>query len=299
MRVFVTGATGFIGSTIVQELIGAGHKVLGLARSESAAVWLRAVGAEVHRGSLEDLESLRTGAAAADSVIHTAFIHDFSKFQENCEIDRRAIESLGSALVGSDRLLIVTSGTGMGNAGPGHLVTENDAKVSSKVIPRAATEEAAASVADRGVRVAIVRLPQVHDTAKQGLVTYAIHVAREKGVSAYVGEGRNRWPAAHRIDTAHLYRLALEKAEAGVRYHAVAEEGVPARDIAETIGRGLNVPVVSIAPEEAAGHFGWLGAFVGWDMPASAAQTRKQLGWNPTGPGLIQDLEKMRYFEAR
>ena len=299
MRVFVTGATGFIGSTIVQELIGAGHKVLGLARSEPAAVWLKAVGAEVHRGSLEDLESLRTGAAAADSVIHTAFIHDFSKFQENCEIDRRAIEALGSALVGSDRLLIVTSGTGMGNAGPGRLVTENDAKVSSKVIPRAATEEAAASVADRGVRVAIVRLPQVHDTAKQGLVTYAIHLAREKGVSAYLGEGRNRWPAAHRIDTAHLYRLALEKAEAGVRYHAVAEEGVPVRDIAETIGRGLNVPVVSIAPEEAAGHFGWLGAFVGWDMPASSAQTRKQLGWNPTGPGLISDLENMRYFEAR
>lgn len=299
MRVFVTGATGFIGSTIVQELIGAGHKVLGLARSESAAVWLTAVGAEVHRGSLEDLESLRTGAAAADSVIHTAFIHDFSKFQENCEIDRRAIEALGSALVGSDRLLIVTSGTGMGNAGPGHLVTENDARVSSKVIPRAATEEAAAAVADRGVRVAIVRLPQVHDTAKQGLITYAIHLAREKGVSAYVGEGRNRWPAAHRIDTAHLYRLALEKAEAGVRYHAVAEEGVPVRDMAETIGQGLKVPVVSIAPEEAAGHFGWLGRFSGWDMPASSAQTRKQLGWNPTGPGLIQDLENMRYFEAR
>ena len=298
MRIFVTGATGFIGSAVVRELIDAGHQVLGLTRSDAGAKSLIAAGAQVHRGDLEDLESLRSGAAAADAVIHTAFIHDFSKFQENCEIDRRAIEALGDALVGSDRLLIVTSGTGMSSSGPGLPATENDPPVSSKVIPRGATEEAAAAVADRGVRVAIMRLPQVHDTVKQGLVTYTIRVAREKGVSAYVGDGLNRWPAAHRLDTARLYRLALEKAEAGARYHAVAEEGVPVREIAEVIGRGLKVPVVSLKPEDAVNHFGWLGLFVGWDIPASSAQTREKLGWNPTGPGLISDLENMRYFPA-
>lgn len=278
MRVFVTGATGFIGSTIVQELIHSGHQVLGLTRSDAGAQSLTAAGAKVHRGDLEDLESLRSGAAAADAVIHTAFIHDFSKYQENCEIDRRAIEALGDALVGSDRLLIVTSGTGMSSSGPGLPATENDPPVSSKVIPRGATEEAAASVAARGVRVATVRLPQVHDTVRQGLVTLSIQIARQKGVSAYVGDGRNRWPAAHRVDTAHLYRLALEKGDGGVRYHAVAEEGVPARDIAETVGRGLRVPVVSIAPEEAAGYFGWFAMFAQWDIPASSAQTREKLG---------------------
>jgi nucleoside-diphosphate-sugar epimerase len=298
MRVFVTGATGFIGSAIGQELIHAGHQVLGLTRSDAGAAALIAAGAQVHRGHLEDLESLRSGAAAADAVIHTAFIHDFSKFQENCEIDRRAIAALGDALAGSDKLLVVTSGTGMSSSGPGHRATENDPPVSSKVVPRAATEEAAAEVAARGVRVAVMRLPQVHDTVKQGLVTYAIQMAREKGVAAYVGDGLNRWPAAHRLDTAHLYRLALEKAEAGDRFHAVAEEGVPVRNIAEVIGRGLNVPVVSIAPEEAGKHFGWLAAFVGWDIPASSAQTREKLRWNPTGPGLIADLENMRYFPA-
>jgi len=208
------------------------------------------------------------------------------------------IEALGSALEGSNRLLVVTSGTGMASAGNGHLATENDAPVSSKVVPRAASEEAAASVAARGVRVAIVRLPQVHDTVKQGLVTYAIHLAREKGVSAYVGNGLNRWPAAHVLDTAHLYRLALEKTEQGGTYHAVAEEGVPVRDIAEVIGRGLKVPVVSIAPDQAAGHFGWLGAFAGWDVPAASVLTRARLGWNPTGPSLISDLENMRYSVA-
>lgn len=295
MHVFVTGATGFIGSAVVQELLHAGHQVLGLARSEAGARSLIAAGAEVHRGDLKDLESLRSGAAAADAVIHTAFVHDFSKFQGNCEIDRRAIEALGDALVGSDRLLIVTSGTAMSGSGPGHPATENDPPVSSKVIPRAATEEAAASVAARGVRVATVRLPQIHDTVKQGLVSYTINLAREKGVSAYIGDGLNRWPAAHVLDTAHLYRLALEKGDEGVRYHAVAEEGVLTRDIAETVGRGLNVPVVSIAPEEAAGHFGWLAMFAGWDTPATSAQTREKLGWNPTGPGLISDLKNMRY----
>jgi nucleoside-diphosphate-sugar epimerase len=298
MRVFVTGATGFIGSRIVQDLIHSGHQVLGLTRSDAGAQSLIAAGAEVHRGDLEDLESLRSGAADSDAVIHTAFNHDFSKYVANCEADRRVIEALGSVLAGSDRLLIVTSGTGMANQGPGHLATENDLPPSSKAVPRAASEEAAASVAARGVRVAMVRLSQVHDTVKQGLVTYAIHVAREKGVAAYVGDGLNRWPAAHVLDTARLYRLALEKTDRDARYHAVAEEGVRARDIAEAIGRGLNLPVVSIAPEEAAGHFGWLGAFVGWDVPASSAQTREKLGWNPTGPGLIADLENMHYFQA-
>lgn len=295
MRVFVTGATGFIGSAIVQELIAAGHQVLGLARSDAGVKSLIAAGAEVHRGSLEDLESLRSGAAAADAVIHTAFIHDFSKFEENCEIDRRAIEAMGDALAGSDKLLIITSGTGMGNALPGQSATEDYFDVNHPN-PRKASEAATISVAARGVKVAVVRLPQVHDTVKQGLVSYAIQIARGKGVSAYVGEGRNRWPAAHRVDTAHLYRLALEKGDGGVRYHAVAEEGVPARDIAEVVGRGLKVPVVSLTPEEAVGHFGWLAPFVAFDMPASSAQTREQLGWNPTGPTLLTDLENMRYF---
>jgi nucleoside-diphosphate-sugar epimerase len=255
MRVFVTGATGFIGSAIIRELVDTGHQVLGLTRSDAGAKSLADAGVQVHRGDLEDLESLRTGAASADAVIHTAFVHDFSRFKEICEIDRRAIQALGSALVGSDKLLIVTSGTGMSNAGPGAFATEDDPKASSEVIPRAATEEAADALADQGVRVAIVRLPQVHDTVKQGLVTYAIQVAREKGVSAYVGDGLNRWPAAHRFDVSHLYCLALEKGEGGVRYNAVAEEGVPARDIAEAIGRGLHVPVVAITPEEAPAHF--------------------------------------------
>jgi nucleoside-diphosphate-sugar epimerase len=296
MRVFVTGATGFIGSLLVRELIEAGHQVLGLARSDAGAKSLIAAGAHVQRGDIQNLESLRSGAAASDAVIHTAFIHDFSKFRENCEIDRRAIGALGDALAGSNRLLIVTSGTLMGSPGPGLAATENTPPVSADVIPRAASEEAAAAAAVRGVRVAIMRLPQVHDTVKQGLVSYAIQVAREKGVSAYVGDGLNRWPAAHVLDTAHLYRLALEKGD-GVRYHAVAEEGVRVRDIAEAIGQGLNVPVVSISPEEAQGHFGWLAAFVGLDAPASGAQTRVKLGWNPTGPGLITDLQNMSYFE--
>ena len=295
MRVFVTGATGFIGSAIVRELIHSGHRVLGLTRSDAGAKSLVAAGAEVHRGDLENLESLRSGAAAADAVIHTAFIHDFSKFQENCEIDRRAIETLGDALAGSNRPFIVTSGTGV--LAPGRLATEEIDAPSDSPFPRV-SEQAALQWVARGVRVSVMRLPQVHDTVKQGLVTYAIQAAREKGVAAYVGDGLNRWPAAHRLDTAHLYCLALEKADAGDRYHAVAEEGVPARDIAEAIGRGLKVPVVSITPEESAKHFGWLAAFLAWDIPASSAHTREKLGWNPTGPGLISDLENMRYFPA-
>jgi nucleoside-diphosphate-sugar epimerase len=298
MRIFLTGATGFIGSAIVQELIRSGHQVLGLARSDAGAQSLVAAGAELHRGDLEDLDSLRAGAANADAVIHTGFNHDFSKYLANCESDRRVIEALGDALADTGRVLIVTSGTGVLNSAPGHPCTEDDPPPRSKVVPRAASEEAAASVADRGVRVAIMRLPQIHDTVKQGLVSYAIRVAREKGASAYIGNGTNRWPAAHRLDTAHLYRLALDKGDGGVRYHAVAEEGVHFRDIAESIGRGLGVPIISIAAEEAAGHFGWLAEFVGRDIPASSAQTRKTLGWSPTGPGLIADLDEVRWFET-
>ncbi len=295
MKVFLTGATGFIGSAIVQELIGAGHQVLGLTRSDAGAQSLTAAGAEVHRGDLEDHESLRAGAAKSDAVIHTAFNHDFSKFVENCEADRRVIETLGAALAGSQRPLTVTSGTGMASPKPGVPATENDPKVSSKVVPRAASEEAAAAIAARGGRVIVVLLPQVHDTRKQGLVSYAIQVARGKGVAAYVGDGHNRWPAAHRLDTARLYRLALEK-DASATYHAVAEDGISVKEICEVVGKGLKVPVVSLTPEEAPGHFGWLAHFIGWDIPASSVQTRKQLGWNPTGPGLIADIENMRYF---
>jgi nucleoside-diphosphate-sugar epimerase len=302
MRVFLTGATGFIGSAIVPQLINAGHQVLGLTRSDTGAQSLVAAGAQVHRGNLEDPESLRSGAAKSDGVIHCAFDHsafgnDFSKFVEVCEKDRRAIEALGDALRGSDRSLVITSSTGMGTAVPGQPTTE-DHFDRNHPNPRKASEVAGAFVAERGVNVSVVRLPQVHDTVKQGLITYAIQVAREKGASAYIGEGLNRWPAAHVLDVAHLYRLALEKHEAGNRYNAVAEEGVSMREIAEVIGRGLKVPVVSLSQEEAQAHFGWLAMFAGFDMPASSAQTRQRLGWRPTGPGLIADLEQMCWGEA-
>jgi nucleoside-diphosphate-sugar epimerase len=298
MRVFVTGATGFIGSAIVQELINAGHQVLGLARSDAGAKSLIDAGAQVHRGDLEDLESLRSGAAVSDGVIHTAFNHDFSKYAANCEADRHAIEALGSALVGTDRPLIVTSGTAVAFT-PGRHATEEDPPTpSSAGIPRSASEEAATSMVSRGVRASVVRLPQVHDRVKQGLITYLIAVAREKGISAYVSDGLNRWPAVHRLDAAHLYKLALEKGSAGARYHAVAEEGVPLRDIANVIGRRLNVPVIAKSPEEAADHFGWLGLFVGVDAPASSALTQERLGWRPTQTGLIPDLDYARDFEA-
>ncbi len=296
MKVFVTGAPGFIGSAVVQELISAGHQVIGLTRSEAGARSLTAAGAQVHCGDLEELETLRSGAAAADAVIHTAFVHDFSRFQENCEIDRRAIEALGDALVGSNRPLIVTSGLVL--MAEGRVAREDDKPVPpSPSYPRA-SEVTAAVLAEHGVNTSVVRLPQVHDTVKQGLVTYAIGIAREKGVSAYTADGRNRWAAVHLLDAARLYRLALENAKPGARYHAVAEEGVFVRDIAEVIGRGLNVPVRSISAEEAAKHFGSLAAFFQLNLAASSAQTRKELGWNPTGPGLIADLENMRYFEA-
>jgi nucleoside-diphosphate-sugar epimerase len=281
MRVFVTGATGFVGIPTVKELIAAGHKVLGMARSEEGAKSLAAIGAEAHRGSLENLDSLRKGASASDAVIHLAFIHDWSKFAENCEIDRQAIEALGSVLAGSDRPLIVTGGTA-GLAGPGQVATEDNDVPPDFPFPRV-SEQTALSLKD--VRASVMRLPQVHDTARQGLITYAVAVAREKGVSAYIGEGRNRWAAAHVSDVARLYRLALEKNEAGAKYHAVAEEGVPMQDIAKAIGRGLKVPVKSISAEEASAHFGWLATFASHDFWPQAKRRGRNSDGNRPGQG--------------
>jgi nucleoside-diphosphate-sugar epimerase len=295
MRVFVTGATGFIGSPVVKELISAGHEVLGLARSDAGAKSLAAAGAQVHRGDLDDLESLRTGAAACDAVIHTAFLHDRSRFAESCEMDKRAIEAIGTVLQGSSRPFIVTSGVGVAQ---GRAATEDDPPIATSVTYPRASEATAVALMERGVHASVMRLPQVHDTVKQGLITGLIATARQRGVSAYVGDGQNRWAAAHVLDVARLYRLALEKATAGDRYHAVAEEGVPLKDIATAIGCGLNVPVTSMSQAQAQEHFGFFGFFVGRDSPVSSAQTREKLGWNPTGPGLIADLNNMRYFET-
>ena len=292
MRVFVTGATGFVGSRIVLELISVGHQVLGLARSDAGAQSLAASGAQVQRGDLEDLESLRSGAAVSDAVIHTAFRHDWTKFAESCELDKRAIEVIGVVLQGSSRPFLVTSGVGVAQ---GRVATEDDPPFASSAMYPRTSEATAVALLERGVRASVMRLPQVHDTEKQGLVTALIAVARAKGVSAYVGDGQNRWPAAHVVDTARLYRLALEKGTAGARYHAVAEEGVPLKDIATAIGRGLNVPVISISQEQAQEHFGFFGFFAGRDSRVSSAQTRKQLGWNPAGPDLLTDLKNMRY----
>ena len=294
MRVFVTGATGFIGSRVVPELISAGHDVLGLARTDAGVRSLVAAGAAVHRGDLEDLESLRRGTAASDAVIHTAFRHDWTRFAESCELDKRAIEAIGAVLQGSSHPFIVTSGVGVAQ---GRIATEDDPPLSSPLLPRV-SEATAVALMERGVHVAVMRLPQVHDTAKQGLITPLIAIARAKGVSAYVGDGHNRWPAAHVTDVASLYRLALEKFTARARYHAVAEEGVPLKDIATSIGRGLNVPVISISPEQAQEHFGFLAFFAGRDARISSAQTRAKLGWNPTGPDLLTDLANMRYSQA-
>jgi nucleoside-diphosphate-sugar epimerase len=294
MRVFVTGATGFVGSAIVPELIGAGHQVLGLARSDAAAKSLTSVGAEVQRGSLEDLESLRNGASAADAVIHAGFIHDFANYAASAETDRRAIETIGAVLAGSDRPFIVTSGTAL--AAPGRVATEAD--VANSNFPRK-SEEAASSAAAGGARVSVIRLPpSVHGVGDHGFVPLLIKLAREKGVSAYVGEGLNRWPAVHRVDTARLYRLALEASEMAPRYHAVADGGVPFREIAQVIGRRLNIPLVSKSPEEAASHFGWFAHFAGLDCPASSAITQEQLGWQPAQPSLIPDIDQASYFEG-
>jgi nucleoside-diphosphate-sugar epimerase len=290
MRVFVTGGNGFVGSVTVRELIGAGHQVLGLARSDAAAASLTAAGAEVHLGSLEDLDSLRRGAAAADGVIHTAFNHNFSTYLANCAADRPVIEALGSALVGSDRPLIVTSGTGFQQ--------ENQRAADFSAHPRLTTEAAAADVAALGVRVSVVRLPpSVHGEGDHAFIPMVIAAAREKGISAYVGDGLNRWPAVHRLDVAVLFRLALETSAAETWYHGVGDAGVPFRQIAEVIGRHLNVPVVSKSPEEAPDHFGFLGGFVGMDIANSSEKTQQLLGWHPVQPGLLADLEQGHYFK--
>jgi nucleoside-diphosphate-sugar epimerase len=295
MHVFVTGATGFIGTAVIQDLIKARHTVLGLTRSDKGAEALAAAGAEIHRGDLEDLDSLRKGAAASDGVIHLGFIHDFSRFQEVCEADRRAIAAMGDALANSDRPFVITSGTGMGTKVPGQPATE-DHFDANHPNPRAGSEIAAEAVADRGVRVTVVRLPQVHNTEKQGLVTPVIAISREKGVAAYVGDGLKRWPAVHVLDAAPVYRLALEKGPNRARYHAVDEEGVTAKAIAEAIGRGLKIPVVSLSPEQVGGHFGWMGMFAAMDMPASSALTQQRLGWHPTQrTGMIEDLDHMNW----
>jgi nucleoside-diphosphate-sugar epimerase len=290
MRVFLTGATGFIGSAIIPELKAAGHEVLGLARNDENAAKLAAAGVGVHRGELTEPESLAAGAAACDATIHCAFIHDFSRFEENIAIDRRAVEAMLAALEGSGKPFLLTSGVLMVDTG--REAIEADGPTQEGLAGgRGATELLAEDYARRGVRTAIVRLPQVHDPDHAGLITYAIEVARGKGVSAYVGDGTNRWAAAHVGDVARLYRLVLEKAEPGSRWHAVGESGVPMRAIAEAVGRRLGVPTASITPEEAPAHFGFLALFAGRDAPVSSALTRERLGWRPTGPGLIEDLQ--------
>jgi nucleoside-diphosphate-sugar epimerase len=299
MRIFVTGATGFIGSHLVPELINAGHHVLGLTRTDAGADTLTRAGAEVIRGDVNDLDRLRNAVAAADGVIHTAFSHDFSKLKQHSEEDRMVIETLGEVLLGSDRPLVIASGTGLVDRtktrGP---ASETDDSVSSAAFPRAATEEAASTLVAKGGRVIVMRLSQVHDTRHQGRIGQHIQLARQKGWVAYVGAGENRLSAVHVSDATRLFRLALEKGHAGARYHAVSEEGVAMRDIAEVIGAGLKLPVKSIAPEEAPEYFGWIASLATIDLAASSALTRQQLVWNPTGPDLLTDLRNMDYSVA-
>jgi nucleoside-diphosphate-sugar epimerase len=292
MRVFVTGASGFIGLAVVKELLGAGHSVLGLARSDDAAKLVSAAGAQVLRGELSDLDALRKGARETDGVAHLAFIHDFSKFAENGQIDKRAIEAMGEVLAGTNKPLVVASGTAM--IAPGQLATE-DMRSANDALPRV-SEQMAFGLAEKGVRSSAIRLaPAVHGTSeigfRAGFVSYAMQVAQEKGVSGYIGDGANRWNMVHRLDAAKLYRLALEKGIAGSAYHAVGEEGVPVKDIASLIGKKLNLPVASIAPDKAGEHFGFLGMFLGLDLPVSSAKTQAELGWKPVGPGILADLD--------
>ncbi|MBW3128437.1 SDR family oxidoreductase [Hymenobacter profundi] len=295
MRIFVTGATGFVGSAVVQELLGAGHQVLGLARSEEAVQALTAAGAQAHRGSLNDLDSLQRAVAETDGVIHCAFIHDFTQYAAAAEADRRAIEAMGAALAGSNRPFIATSGFA-GLTQQGELLTEEDAR-DAKVPAMRHSEDAALALVPQGVRAMVLRLAaSVHDAGDHGFVPTLISIAREKGEAAYVGDGHNRWPAVHRLDAARLYRLALEKGVAGARYHGVADEGIPIRTIAEVIGRHLGVPVVSKSPEEAGAHFGWMAGFAGLDLAASSALTQQRLGWQPTHKSLLADLEQGDYF---
>jgi nucleoside-diphosphate-sugar epimerase len=306
MRIFVTGASGWIGSAVVPELIGAGHRVVGLARSDASAESLAAAGAEVQRGTLDDLDSLREAAAASDGVIHLAFKHELAfsgDFEGAADADRAAVQMFGEALAGSDRPLVIASG--MLGLAPGRVATERDAHGPDAATAgfgggpqkRWETSELVLSMAERGVRSSIVRLPPTnHGDGDNGFIAMVVAIAREKGVSGYIGDGANRWPAVHRLDSAQLFRLAVEKAPAGSTLHASAEEGVPIRDIAETIGRGLDVPVASVSAENAGEHFTWLAGFLGLDSPASSALTQELLGWHPTHPGLISDLEQGHYF---
>ncbi|MDE1935246.1 SDR family oxidoreductase [Bradyrhizobium sp.] len=296
MRLFVTGAAGFIGTETTKELIANGHQVVGLARSEENVRTLENLGAQVHRGSLQDVESLKRGAKDSDGVIHLAFIHDFTKFAENGAIDKTAIDAMGDVLVGTNKPFIVTSGTGL--IAPGVVVTEDMRRESSTHVPRV-SEQAGLAYASRGVRAMAIRLPQVHGAAgKAGLISYLVELARQKGAAAYVGDGAERWAAAHRLDVARLYRLALERGTVNGIYHAVGEEGVPMRQIVELIGRALNVPVVSIRKEQARDYYGPLAMFAGLDMPASSTLTQQRLGWTPTGTGLIADISQPGYFKV-
>lgn len=297
MRVFVTGASGFVGSAIVQELIGAGHQVLGFARTDAAAAAIAAAGAEVHRGDLTDLDSLRRGVSAADGVIHTAFIHDFSNIAASGLVDGKAVTAMGEELAGSGRPLIVTSGTALVRSAGRPSTEEDGADAASAGSHRVKSEEITLGLASNGVRAMVLRLPpSTHGDGDHGFVPALIGIAKAKGVSAYIGDGANRWAAGHRLDAAHLYRLALENGVAGTRYHAVGDEGIPTREIAAVIGKRLGLPVVSVSPEEAAGHFGWMAHFFAFDAPSSSVLTQERLGWKPEHPGLIADLDRPEYF---